>query len=247
MLFDQQVNYNTYPFNMTVGKFQFNNQGVSTNSSLHSGASGANYYLEIGRTSLDLLIGVAGVSTDFVPGSNSGDAVIGSWGAGSALFLTGASIPMAKITSTGFNTFGSGTLRCGAFQQTPSNDGADLFVLKNAAGAALIDVTTNATASSSIIAFANGVDLLGYSDGFATQSWKINSASGVIQSGAQIYPGSGTAAAPVLTSAAGILGGNGAPSNTIGNNGDFYLRGDGTHGSTNLIWHKEGGAWVVII
>ena len=39
ILLDQQVNYNTYPFNLTWGYFQFNSQGVATRSSLHSGAS----------------------------------------------------------------------------------------------------------------------------------------------------------------------------------------------------------------
>ena len=177
-LFDQQVNYNTYPFNMTVGRFQLNNQGVAGNSSLHSGVAGANYYLEIGRTSLDLLLGVAGAANDFVPGTASGDAVLGAWGGGSTLFLAGGSIPMAKVTSTGFTTFGSGSLRCGVFSQTPAADGADLFIIKNAAGTALLDVTTNATPASSIFGFGNGVSQIGYSDSFGTQTWRLNAASG---------------------------------------------------------------------
>jgi hypothetical protein len=247
MLFDQQVNYNTYPFNMTVGYFQLNSQGVATRSSFHSGASGANYYLEIGRTSLELLLGVAAASNDFLPGTTPGDAVVGGWLSGGNLFLAAGSVPMAKITPTGFNTFGTGQLKCGQFVLTPTSDGADLFVIKNAEGAGLIDITTGGTPGASTFAIAQGMDLLGYSDAFSTQSWKINSATGAIQAGSQIYPGSGTADAPQLSSAAGILAGNGNPSNAIGNNGDFYLRGDGTRGSTNLIWHKEGGSWTAIL
>jgi hypothetical protein len=177
-LFDQQVNYNTYPFNMTVGKFQLNNQGVSGNSSLLSGVAGANYYLEIGRTSLDLLLGVAGASNDFVPGTSSGDAVLGAWSSGSTLFLAGGSIPMAKVTSSGFTTFGSGTLHCGVFAQTPASDGADLFIIKNAGGTALLDVTTNMAPALSVFGFGNGVSQIGYSDNFGTQTWRLNAASG---------------------------------------------------------------------
>jgi len=247
MLFDQQVNYNAFPFNMTFGYFQFNNQGVATRSSLHSGASGANYYLEIGRTSLELLLGVAASSNDFVPGTSAGDAVVGGWMNGGNLFLAAGSVPMAKITPTGFNTFGTGQLKCGQFVLTPTADGPDLFVIKNAGGTGLIDITTSAIAGTSTLAIAQGMNLLGYTDGFATQAWKINSATGAIQAGSQIYPGSGTSSAPVLTTAAGILAGNGNPPSTIGDNGDFYLRGDGSHGSTNLLWHKEGGSWTAIL
>ena len=247
MLFDQQVNYNTYPFNMTFGYFQFNNQGVAARSSLHSGAPGANYYLEIGRTSLELLLGVAASSNDFVPGTSPGDAVVGGWQTGGNLFLAAGSVPVAKLTPTGFNTFGTGQLKCGQFVLAPATDGRDVFVIKSADGTGLIDVTTSDTTSASTLAIAQGMSLLGYTDGFATQSWKVNSATGAIQAGSQIYPGSGTSSAPVVTTAAGILAGNGHPPNSIGNDGDFYLRGDGTHGSMNLLWHKEGGSWAAIL
>jgi hypothetical protein len=247
MLFDQQINYNTFPFNMTFGYFQLNNQGEATRSSLHSGSPGANYYLEIGRTGLELLLGVAATSNDFVPGTSAGDAVVGGWLTGGNLFLAAGSVPMAKITPTGFNTFGTGQLKCGQFVLTPAADGADLFVIKNADGWGLIDITTSAIAGGSTLAIAEGMSLLGYTDGFATQAWKINSATGAIQAGSQIYPGSGTSSAPALTTAAGILAGNGNPTNAIGNNGDFYLRGDGSHGATNLLWHKESGSWIAIL
>jgi hypothetical protein len=247
MLFDQQTNYNTYPFNMTYGYFQFNNQGEPARSSLHSGASDANYYLEIGRTNLELLLGVAAADNDFVPGTNAGDAVLGGWLSGGNLFLTAGSVPIAKLTPNGFNTFGTGQLKCGQIVLMPAADGADLFVIKNADGTGLIDITTSETSGASALTIAQGTKLVGYTDGFATQSWKIDSATGAVQAGSQIYPGSGTSSAPVVTTAAGILAGNGAPSTSIGNDGDFYLCGDGTHGSTNLIWHRESGSWVAIL
>lgn len=40
-------------------------------------------------------------------------------------------------------------------------------------------------------------------------------------------------------------GGNGAPSNGDGSNGDFYFRNDGGAGTT--IYHKRAGAWVGVV
>ena len=45
----------------------------------------------------------------------------------------------------------------------------------------------------------------------------------------------------------GLLGGNGAPDNANGANGDFYFRGDGTKAGNTVIYHKEGGAWVALV
>lgn len=70
------------------------------------------------------------------------------------------------------------------------------------------------------------------------------STAGVLSVKNKIYPGSDAAA---LQSAAGIYAGSGAPNNANGTNGDFYFRSDGTAGSANLIYHREGGAWVGII
>jgi len=39
----------------------------------------------------------------------------------------------------------------------------------------------------------------------------------------------------------GLLGGNGVPANSMGNDGNFYFRYDGTTGA--LIYHKASGAW----
>jgi hypothetical protein len=58
-----------------------------------------------------------------------------------------------------------------------------------------------------------------------------------------VYPGTPAGA---QQSSAGIFAGNGAPSNTNGNNGDFYFRGDGTKAGSTVIYHKEAGAWVAL-
>lgn len=42
------------------------------------------------------------------------------------------------------------------------------------------------------------------------------------------------------------IGSVGAPASTLGNNGDFYLRRDGTSGGTDRIYHKESGSWVAV-
>jgi len=41
-------------------------------------------------------------------------------------------------------------------------------------------------------------------------------------------------------------GGTGAPNNANGNDGDFYFRGDGTVAGSNIVYHKEAGAWVAL-
>lgn len=42
-----------------------------------------------------------------------------------------------------------------------------------------------------------------------------------------------------------LWGGNGAPSNTMGQNGDFYFRQDGATGSA--IYQKRSGSWVALL
>ena len=44
----------------------------------------------------------------------------------------------------------------------------------------------------------------------------------------------------------GFYGGNGAPNNANGADGDFYFRGDGTQAGNTVIYHKEGGSWVAL-
>lgn len=60
----------------------------------------------------------------------------------------------------------------------------------------------------------------------------------------KIYPGSDANAAQ---SVAGIYGGSGVPSNSNGNNGDFYLRGDTPGTANQRIYTKQGGSWVGIL
>src|SRR5258708_26827639 len=66
-------------------------------------------------------------------------------------------------------------------------------------------------------------------------------ASGDLTPAGTVYPGSGNGAQMVT----GILAGNGVPSNAIGQNGWFYLRGDGGVGSN--VYKKTGGAWGAIL
>lgn len=66
--------------------------------------------------------------------------------------------------------------------------------------------------------------------------------AGIINSGAQIYPGTPAGAQQV---ASGLLAGTGSPSNTNGNDGDFYFRSDGASGSA--IYQKRTGTWVVVV
>ena len=174
MLLDQQVNFNTYPFNLGVGSFNFNNQGAAGHSSILSGAAGAYYYLDMGRAGSDVRLGVASSANDFLSGTAAGDAALFSLGGGSALWLGGAQQPQAKVTSTGFNTFGTGALQQGIVLIKPSAD-TDVFSVYNAAGTAKFDINTSGTGTTSLL---NGGVLIGYSDGFSTQKWSLNATTG---------------------------------------------------------------------
>jgi hypothetical protein len=46
--------------------------------------------------------------------------------------------------------------------------------------------------------------------------------------------------------ASAMYAGTGAPNNANGSNGDFYLRGNGTVAGSNIVYHKEAGAWVAL-
>lgn len=41
-----------------------------------------------------------------------------------------------------------------------------------------------------------------------------------------------------------LFSGVGVPSNAVGQNGDFFLRFDGTEAGHTVLYHKEAGAWV---
>lgn len=65
---------------------------------------------------------------------------------------------------------------------------------------------------------------------------------GVINAGAQIYPGTPAGAQQVV---AGLLGNAGIPNNAQGNNGDFYFRSDGA--ALTTIYQRRAGIWVGIV
>lgn len=238
VLMDQQTNFNTYPFNFDFGHININNQGAASNSSFLSGASGANYYLYVGRTGVDLLLGAAAGANDFLNGTAAGDAVVSSWGASTKLWLGAAQNPEAFITSTGFNTYGTGTLNQGIVNVQPAADGNSI-VWRNAGGTVLW--TTDTAAKN--FQLTNGASLLFYSDNFSTQALKWTGSSGQLQVGGGTCPGT-PAATITLSTGSCEWAGTGVPSNTYGANGDIYLRGDGLIGSGTHLYHRESGAWV---
>ena len=239
MLFDQQNNYNTYPFSMGVGGFRLNNQSVAGSSSILSGGVAAQYYLDMGRTGADLRTGVAGAVNDFLSGTVAGDAAVFTVGA-TALWLGAAQIPQVKITSTGFNTFGTGTLQQGIVLIKPTADG-DVLTAKNAAATIVFDINTTATASNSTFACVNGSGIIGYTDSFTTQSFRLIGSTGqaIFRSeaitpatdGASIFSLSNAAAAPVF-----VIGTNATVANsTVAINNGVILSGYSDNSAT-LKW-----------
>lgn len=68
----------------------------------------------------------------------------------------------------------------------------------------------------------------------AQNSWVASALAGTLG----LHPSTPAGAAQAATT---IYGGNGVPVDAQGNNGDFYLRGDGSAGT--FIYHRSAGAW----
>jgi hypothetical protein len=256
---DDLPGYQSYSNTMrTWGYDRLNNHGASAVSSYLSGATGADYLVEIGRASAEHVWGVASATNDVMQGTSAGDMVLEGLTSGASLWIAAdqnANSINIQLSATGINVRGGtgaavflGGLTTGYFSATggqvkPASDG-QMLTFENAAGTGLEVITTSATPASSVHSFVNGTQVNGYTNNGSTLAWTAKAASGTVAAGAELYPGGGTTSAPVIQSAAGLLAGTGNPASGLGMNGDFYFRGDCTHGTSDCVWHKESGAWV---
>jgi hypothetical protein len=112
---------------------------------------------------------------------------------------------------------------------------SDARILRGPGANGTLSITQAGTGP--IAFYTNGAS--GNAGAGGTTALLLNNTQGV-EAGAQLYPG---APAGGLQTGGGLTAGTGNPSNTAGNNGDFYFRTDCTHGSTDCTWHKEGGTW----
>ena len=187
---DQQTNFNAYPFNLTWGSINLNNQGTGSyynRSSFLSGSNSQQEYLYIGRAGGESFWGVAAATNDFVSGSAAGDTVVGSNNTGEATWIAAAGMAAAKATSTGFYTFGGGTINeaasntgyttATALVAKPATDG-QLLTLENVAGTPFMICSSNSTIGASNCGVGNGSDWKGFSDGFVTQTYDFDASSG---------------------------------------------------------------------
>lgn len=127
-----------------------------------------------------------------------------------------------------------GTLgHCGGFQlATGSTSG--LFI-KDLSGNQAMKIYPAGSGAGSFY-FGNGNPLRGTSDNFlSSQTWQINSSDGSFQPGTTAGIG------------ASLRSGSGAPSNSLGSDGDYYFRTD-TPGSANQrIYVRSGGTWSGVV
>lgn len=89
---------------------------------------------------------------------------------------------------------------------------------------------------------AHGADANILAIGSNGATFYLFDADGDFQAKRKVYPGTD---AGVLQTAAGLMGGTGAPNNANGADGDFYFRSDGGAGTS--IYHRRAGAWVGIV
>jgi hypothetical protein len=85
-----------------LGNFTLNRGGTAGGSSLLSGGAALYYYLDVGRTSADARIGVAGAANDFFSGTAQGDAFIGGLTAGKKTWLMSEGAGIAKFDTANF-------------------------------------------------------------------------------------------------------------------------------------------------
>jgi hypothetical protein len=176
-LWDNQVNFNAYPANLMTGYFNLNNQGVAGVSSLLSGSAAANYYLSIGRTGLDLLMGVAATANDLISGTSAGDGIVSSWGSGSHLWLGAGQVPQLEVTGSGVNILGQGAQHAGTLVLQPATN-TDALDIENTGGSIALDVTPSATPSSSLVQVLNGACFIGFAGNFTGQAFKLCASNG---------------------------------------------------------------------
>jgi hypothetical protein len=66
---------------------------------------------------------------------------------------------------------------------------------------------------------------------------------GQVITGDKIYAGTPS---KVTQTSTGLYAGTGVPSNTLGSNNDFFIRGDGTAAGFTVLYHKEAGVWTTV-
>jgi hypothetical protein len=142
-----------------------------------SGAVGYDYSLQVGRAATDGGMAVVGTAGHWANGSAVGDVVLYGAGVSNCVWLA-PNYEAALEACPGFLAF-SKPIRSAIFQ--PATDGQYL-TLENAAGTGFEVVVTSATLASTVHSFGQGMKLLGYSDAFGTQTWKIDGSNGTIQS-----------------------------------------------------------------
>lgn len=77
--------------------------GAAGGSNFYSGGATNYYYIDIGRTSGDLRLAVAGAANDFIGGTAQGDAILGANTAAKTLWLLANGAGYAKLSSTAFS------------------------------------------------------------------------------------------------------------------------------------------------
>jgi hypothetical protein len=90
---------------------------------------------------------------------------------------------------------------------------------------------------NSLMELVNGALFQGFSDNYGTPQFAIHAYNGNAEFNGRVQIGG----------ASGIYSGSGAPSNSNGNNGDYYFRADTPGTANQRIYVKSAGSWVGIV
>lgn len=201
-LWDQQANFYASPacqWGSSSFGFTVNGCGTGSNySTMLSGSLTNDEYLTIGRTSGESFLGIAGEAAWWDSRVGQGDLVLGTIFAKPLWLLSGQTV-FAEVSTTGFNTWGTGTLNEATINAStlitaplaniaymnlgnanvklPTTDG-QLFSMSNVAGTSFMVCASSATVGLSNCGVGWGADWKGFSDGFATQTYDFDAATG---------------------------------------------------------------------
>jgi len=204
---------------------------LSLYNTRHVAASGgANYAVNCSGVQTNSVVRLNGISVDNA-GVNTSAVTIGANVANASII--GCSISGSKLTLSApskvmllDNYFFDGTYKGNVLKDDGSGN-----VKLTLQGATYSSVSQLSNSTGAFSFFNNGV-----------QSYQIDSV-GRLNMYNKLYPAKDTATTQSVT---GLYAGSGAPSNTNGNIGDFYLRGDTPSTAGQRIYVKNSSTWVGI-
>lgn len=177
------------------------------------------------------------------PGTAGSNYIVQASGAGS-VFLNSWSTNAGLGTVSEFNAVSGATTVVSTIQgsRMVSGDGMQVTTLSGGGGSDCLAIVDKSTGNAKYLRMDSGSQLEILNSAFSEVIAAIAD-DGFINNAAGIAPG----AFGSIDTSARIYMGSGVPASANGNNGDFYFNSTGVHGTSDILYHKESGAWVALL